>query len=81
MPTIKRTYTTIPNQATNAITIEAPFDAKRRPYTLYNQAGAVVLHGTLQGKSTTISISTLATGMYNLNIQSEGKTVIRLVKQ
>lgn len=63
-----------PNPASSSITIETPEDGLLE---IVNLQGQNVLHTRIQQGQTVVDISQLATGMYFIKLQSEGRVDVR----
>ncbi|HEY0978765.1 MAG TPA: LamG-like jellyroll fold domain-containing protein [Flavobacteriales bacterium] len=69
----------LPNPATDRITISDAAATGLRPYAIVNSLGAVVTQGSLSGPVSTIDVSVLAPGAYQL--RTDAGSFSRFVKQ
>lgn len=68
----------LPNPATEQVTIESPADAT---WHINDLAGRTVLQGKLQQGSQSVNISTLASGVYLVRLQtSDSERTVRFIK-
>jgi hypothetical protein len=64
-----------PNPATNVVAITS--DGQPMSVTIYDLAGQEVLTAQIQGKTTSLDISTISKGAYLVKMQQEGNTYTR----
>jgi hypothetical protein len=70
-----------PNPATDELVIKIE-DGAFKTYTITNQLGQLIMQSSLTGAQTTVNISSLAPGLYNISLNGAGGVVNRkLIKE
>jgi hypothetical protein len=70
-----------PNPATDQITINTDVSLIGKTYLVFDQAGKVVLKGSINTTSTSLSVSNFSNGVFNLQIEGQGRKTFVVRKE
>ena len=70
-----------PNPATDQITINTDVSLIGKTYLVFDQAGKVVLKGSINSTSTSLSVSNFSNGVFNLQIEGQGRKTFVVRKE
>ena len=74
-------FSVFPNPAQNTINIKADYKLIRKPYTIYDNIGKVVLSGKISSENTAIEIGNLSSGSYLFSVGDNLQQTFKVIKE